>query len=95
MVDPVVVREFNDAVRTANRQGRALVEVLESRGLLATPHLEHDLVYRELSALLAQVRQRGPAVLMRRRWGRVHGSPTEMFMALEDFMQSYVDSRQM
>lgn len=95
MVDPGTVREFSKATRDAQRKGVALVELLEQRGLLATPHLEHDLVHRELSALLNALNERGPVLLMRRRWGRAHGSPDEMYAALMDFAEAYVKSRQM
>lgn len=95
MVDPGTAREFSNATKEARRRGLALVELLDQRGLLATPHLEHDLVHRELLALLEAIEQRGPEMLMRRRWSRTHGSPADMYTALMEFAHAYVKSKQM
>ena len=93
MIDKQTAQNFQRAQTASQRKGTSLMEELDAMGLLITHGKDRSLEYAALDLLLQELEVRGPSQLMRMTYGRVHGSPKDMFEAVMGFITSYVSSK--
>lgn len=90
MIDQETFNRYQAAATEAQRQGRALVEVLEAKRLLLTPAVDHAIQVRVLEDMLRRLDRQTANKLMSYYHGRVDGTPAEMLFAVKQWLEAVV-----
>lgn len=89
-VDPLTFEQFQLAEKKAKELGLSLIEVLDRAGLLLTPHQRHLLQVQAVEDMFRRLGRQSPNKLMAHYYGRVDGTPAEMFDAAQRWFEAVV-----
>lgn len=89
-VDPKTYRAFQDARNVARTGGQDLGEVLDRRQLLLTPQRRHEIEAEAFRELGRRLGKQDPAKLLRFYFDRETGTAAEMFMAMQQWIDTLV-----
>lgn len=90
MIDPETYKRFIEAEEQARQWGLSLAEMLDRRRLLLTQKREHDVGVTVMEDLLRRLSRQSPNKIMAFYYGRVDGTPMEMFQALQQWLEAVV-----
>lgn len=90
MIDPSTYKRFLEAEQQSCLWGLSLIEALDRRRLLVTEKREHDIGVTALEDMLRRLDRQSPNKLMAYYWGRVDGTPMEMFQAVQMWLEAVI-----
>lgn len=96
MIDPPTYERYEEATALARRHGLALPEVLDAQRLLLTQSHEQAIRITVLDDVLRRLSRQSANKLMAFYYGRVDGTPEEMFRAMQlwlETVQHYIAKR--
>jgi len=90
VIDPATRQRWDRAWAVAVRAGRDVAEVVDGEGLLVTSQRRTLIVAATLRDAQVTLSRLGASEVMRARHGRVHGTPADMFGAVEFWLETYL-----
>lgn len=89
-VDPETFEFYEKAFNLAKRRGLTLVETLDRADLLVTEARRHEIKVQGVEDMFRRLDRQSPNKLMSHYYGRVDGTPAEMFEAVKLWLEAVV-----
>lgn len=93
MIDAGTREQFDRAVRVAMANGRDLGEELDRMGLLLTESRRYLISHAALRGMLVHLEVVGASAILQGAYGRVDGTPADMFDAIQRWAEEYLKTR--
>ena len=87
-IDPDTYQRYLVAEKRARDLGLSLTEVLDHAQLLLTQHRRHNIEVTAVEDLYRRLGRQSPNKLMAHYFGRVDGTPAEMFEAMKFWVEA-------
>jgi hypothetical protein len=87
-VDPRTYNRFLSTEKKARDHGLALIEALDHAGLLLTDQRQHNIRVQAVEDVYRRLERQSPNKIMSHYIGRVEGTSSEMFAALQGWFEA-------
>lgn len=93
IIDVTTYSAYEKAIADARIHGIPASEMLDRRRLLLTDVRRREVERRFALYILDRLEQADAAGIMQRRWGRPSGSPRDMFVAIQEWLDDLMGEK--
>lgn len=90
MLDVATFKQYEEIVAWCKVFGASVPEALDRKELLLTPKRRHNITITALEDLFRRLDRQTPNKIMSHFYGRVDGTPAEMFEALKLWLDAVI-----